>query len=159
MKWFHNKQLVYFHYAVKYSTASKSGTLMHHPAAQKHIYHVCLNADTTLSSLQCIQPLAIPRITVWGYRNIFRHIHHVAATRYTRCLPPYAVHNLHLTHIITVHTMCWSLRRWMTRDDHSDIDTESGALRISRNRQRAALCFTASSVSLTTTTRTNLKRN
>jgi len=37
----------------------------------------------------------------------------------------------------------------MTRDDHSDIETESGALRISRSRQRAALCFTESSVSLT----------
>ena len=45
-------------------------------------------------------------------------------------------------------TMCWSLSRWITRDDHSDIDTESGALRISRRRHSAALCFTASSVSL-----------
>jgi len=53
--------------------------------------------------------------------------------------------------IVTVHTMCWSFRRWITRDDHSDMDTESGALRISRSRQRAAPCFTASSVSLNTT--------
>ena len=48
--------------------------------------------------------------------------------------------------------MCWSFSRWITRDDHSDIDTESGAWRTRRSRHSAALCFTASSVSLTTNT-------
>ncbi len=47
-----------------------------------------------------------------------------------------------------VDTMCWSLSRWMTREAHSLMGTESGLARISRRRHSAALCFTESIVSL-----------
>ena len=46
--------------------------------------------------------------------------------------------------------MCWSLRRWIMRDDHSNIGMESGENLSNLSRHRAALCFTESIVSLLT---------
>jgi len=45
-------------------------------------------------------------------------------------------------------TMCWSFSRWMMRDDHSDIGIASADERSRWSKQRAALCFTESIVSL-----------
>ena len=45
-------------------------------------------------------------------------------------------------------TMCWSLRRWMMRDVHSPMGITSGEARRRRRRVKAALCLTASMVSL-----------
>ena len=45
-------------------------------------------------------------------------------------------------------TRCWSLRRCTTRDVQSPMGTRSGDVLYKRSRQRAALCFTLSMVSL-----------
>ena len=64
--------------------------------------------------------------------------------------------SMRLTAAVTT-PICWSLSRWTTLDAHSPMCMTSGDVRMSLRRVSAALCFTASIVSLQNETDTSVR--